>query len=476
MSSIYKNAYVTISAAKATKCEDGFLEHRSTVGDLLKSSFKLEILTPKDPVALNEWIERYRTKRDFSNFMSGDDLEAILQTSSWNHADAWYDTPSTVWLASTPLGDGDKRDLLTAGDIKDEPITARGWTLQESWLSPRMLIYGSAQLLWKCSTGVLVDGGVPGSNSSRELKNSYRTDEKGDMVWDDGTRVTDSGKELIFGRMWRDIVRESSRRVLKYPEDKLNALEGIVQEFRRQTGDEYLAGLWKSRLVGDLSWYQNPTHKGEEFIKLNTERDCPSWSWIKTDGPVSHSYAENSRVVVKHAQVDIEIVPEGTKRRLVVEGGITLLAPMSTLPIMQALPNFKFLTKGCSRLAFTNVIFPDGAATNPEFSVEETNGDVLIGAPPDMSFLELSWGKQDGNQNIANESRGLVLVPLDVEGRNDVFRRVGFYIVALEEDLERKQGNLVSMLSFGSEGGNVTPTEFGKLWKASLKRESVIIF
>jgi hypothetical protein len=101
---------------------------------------------------------------------------------------------------------------------------------------------------------------------------------------------------------------------------------------------------------------------------------------------------------------------------------------------------------------------------------------VLIGAPPDMRFLELSWGKQDGNQNIANESRGLVLVPLDVEGRNDVFRRVGFYIVALEEDLERKQGNLVSMLSFGSEGGNVTPTEFGKLWKASLKRESVIIF
>jgi hypothetical protein len=82
MSSIYKNAYVTISAAKATKCEDGFLEHRSTVGDLLKSSFKLEILTPKDPVALNEWVERYRTKRDFSNFMSGDDLEAILQTSS----------------------------------------------------------------------------------------------------------------------------------------------------------------------------------------------------------------------------------------------------------------------------------------------------------------------------------------------------------------------------------------------------------
>jgi Heterokaryon incompatibility protein (HET) len=53
MSGIYKNAYATISAAKATKCEDSFLEHGSTVSDLLLSSFKLELLTPKDPVVLN---------------------------------------------------------------------------------------------------------------------------------------------------------------------------------------------------------------------------------------------------------------------------------------------------------------------------------------------------------------------------------------------------------------------------------------
>jgi hypothetical protein len=147
MSGIYKNAYATISAAKATKCEDSFLEHGSTVSDLPLSSFKLELLTPKDPVVLNDRVERYQTKRDFSNFMPGSELEAIFQKSSWNHPDAWYDTPSTVWLAATPLGGGEKRDLLPAGDIKDEPITCRGWTLQESWLSTRMLVCSSAQLL-----------------------------------------------------------------------------------------------------------------------------------------------------------------------------------------------------------------------------------------------------------------------------------------------------------------------------------------
>jgi hypothetical protein len=56
--------------------------------DLVQSSFKLELLTPKDPVVLNEWVERYQTKRDFSHFMPGSELEAIFQTSSWNHPDA----------------------------------------------------------------------------------------------------------------------------------------------------------------------------------------------------------------------------------------------------------------------------------------------------------------------------------------------------------------------------------------------------
>jgi len=32
-----------------------------------------------------------------------------------------------------------------------------------------------------------------------------------------------------------------------------------------------------------------------------------------------------------------------------------------------------------------------------------------------MRFLELSWGKQNGNQDIANEFRGLVLVSANIE-------------------------------------------------------------
>jgi hypothetical protein len=136
---------------------------------------------------------------------------------------------------------------------------------------------------------------------------------------------------------------------------------------------------------------------------------------------------------------------------------------MSTLPISDCAPNFIFQYPGSSRRAFTNVIFSDGGFENEVFEVEIINGEKKTSAPPDMRFPELNWGKQDGNQDISNESRGLVLVSANIEESPEVFRRVGFFVVALEEDLEKKRGNLVSMLSFGPETGNVTAMEFGKV-------------
>jgi len=62
------------------------------------------------------------------------------------------------------------------------------------------------------------------------------------------------------------------------------------------------------------------------------------------------------------------------------------------------------------------MIFPDGGFEN---------GEKKTSAPPDMRFLELSWGRQDGSQDIANESRGLALVSANIEESPEIFRRVG---------------------------------------------------
>ena len=67
------------------------------------------------------------------------------------------------------------------------------------------------------------------------------------------------------------------------------------------------------------------------------------------------------------------------------------------------------------------MIFPDGGFENGAFEVDIVNGEKKTSAPPDMRFLELSWGKQDGSQDIANESRGLVLVSAKIEDSPEIF-------------------------------------------------------
>jgi len=336
-----------------------------------------------------------------------------------------------------------------------------------------MLIYSSSQLLWKCSSGYQADGGLTQPNHG-DSRSWYRIDDSGLITYDDGSKMTEEGRNLIFGEIWEDIVQESARRKLTVPGDKLNALEGIVQELRRITRDECLAGLWRSRLVSELAWYQDASNNDSDSMIWNSERSCPSWSWTKTDGSLSFSHAENSAVVVLAAMITRnETVGEHPNLRLVVEGSIVLRAPMSTLPLDQSLPTFKFPNPGSSKQAFSNSIYLDGALTNPDFLPETVDGTPIIPARVDMRFMELSWGKMSGYQNVAQESRGLVLLP--VADRPNTYRRSGFFVVGLEYDPEEVGGdtNLLATLSFGPK--HVLPTEFGKIWKASLREEVVTI-
>ena len=440
------------------------------ITNLLQTSFRLDILTPKDPVSLNEWIETYRTKKDFSNYLSSDLIEAAFEASDLSNAAAWHEAPSTVFIATRPPNAND--DLLTAPDVEDEPISKRGWTLQESWLSPRMLIYGSAQLLWKCTAGEQADGGLSNSNVSRDIRTSYQIDEKGVMIGLDGDIITPSHKKLIFRLMWERLVQESAQRALTVPGDKLNALDGIVQDIRRQTGDEYLAGLWRQSFVDQLAWYQDASRTDSDDLLWSRERSCPSWSWIKTDGPLRFACDRTASAVVEEAKVTRhEITGEHPDSRLVVEGSITLRAPLSTLPIEQIIPTFKFLNSGSSRQTFTNVLYLDGGLTNPDFISESVDGSMQLLVREDMRFLELNRGKIASNV-MSEESRGLVLLP--VEGQPNTYRRSGFFVVALEYDVDQiGQPNLIMMLS--AEPRNMQPTDFGIEWTASLVEEVVTI-
>ncbi|PVH85948.1 hypothetical protein DL98DRAFT_583035 [Cadophora sp. DSE1049] len=89
MGMIYKNATVTIAATRSSDVKDGFLD------DIKILQIHLSFVGPNG-----------RLRK--------------------------------LWVHTEPP------------ELPDEPLDRRGWTLQESLLSPRILNYGSKDLIWKC--------------------------------------------------------------------------------------------------------------------------------------------------------------------------------------------------------------------------------------------------------------------------------------------------------------------------------------
>ncbi|OCK77989.1 HET-domain-containing protein, partial [Lepidopterella palustris CBS 459.81] len=220
MSSIYKNATLTISVARSKTCHDGFLHDNEELKTWLRRAYRLQCRLPEDL--------------------------------------------GNIYLA--------ERSKLKS---KKEPIDLRTWTLQESWLSPRLLIYSSSHLLWRCLSATAGDGTC--TPCSPTLTRSDSEFEEGHLF------------HTNFHLQWNDLVHEATSRNLSVDSDKLPALSGIATELASRNDDVYLAGLWKSNLISGLLWCQGSrwcmSSSSIPASKPAVSR-APTWSWVSVNGSV----------------------------------------------------------------------------------------------------------------------------------------------------------------------------------------------
>jgi hypothetical protein len=180
---------------------------------------------------------------------------------------------------SMPIDNGSRMVWFhgTICDLPDEPLDKRGWTLQEALLSPRILYYGSKDLIWKCERlqfePVITTHNLYRPNESFWLPKGFF-----DAHFSDESRT-------LSDISWQWVRRSYSIRHLKLPEDRFRALGGIAEEFQRASGDTYMAGLWKSDFVGSLAWFRD----FNEVKDAPPPPPCssPSWSWVPLGRPIS---------------------------------------------------------------------------------------------------------------------------------------------------------------------------------------------
>ncbi|ROW05692.1 hypothetical protein VMCG_05233 [Cytospora schulzeri] len=183
----------------------------------------------------------------------------------------------------------------------------RAWALQEWLLSPRVL-HINDMTLWDCFEGY-----------GNELEHRQMTINP----------LCRAPNLLGTDMSWYDIVEEFTRRKITNKTDRLPALAGLAEKYRRATKKEYIAGMWLEDLPTTLLWYSSRVRSLESL----TAYRAPSWSWASLEGSVVFDLACRwPREMFKHKtsviSVHCEYYPPGTIST-VTSGWIDLEGPIA---------------------------------------------------------------------------------------------------------------------------------------------------
>ena len=170
------------------------------------------------------------------------------------------------------------------------PLSRRGWILQESVLSPRILHFTAEELTWECATLSRCECqyGPHIFPSSKPLK----------------LRIDD----LLFHRRWGTLVDNFTDRHLSYWADRLPAISGIAQKMQASTKAKYCAGLWSDAFPQCLLWRVLDRHEDMPFRACISTRiepyHAPTWSWASVTGRVIIPSGDNNTAEPS----DIEVI------------------------------------------------------------------------------------------------------------------------------------------------------------------------
>ncbi|KAH6880456.1 heterokaryon incompatibility protein, partial [Thelonectria olida] len=163
-------------------------------------------------------------------------------------------------------------------NIFDGTLHTRGWVFQERMLSARILYFTKHQVMWECRTEHKCEAFPQRIPYHSSIKGRYAV--VGDYELASPSQPGSLRHSTDTYHLWNELVSQYSACHLTKASDKLIAFHGIAQFHRSLTGDEYVAGMWKSRLRQHMNWtVLKPLARPTESI-------APSWSWASVGGEV----------------------------------------------------------------------------------------------------------------------------------------------------------------------------------------------
>ncbi|TPX13405.1 uncharacterized protein E0L32_006135 [Thyridium curvatum] len=329
-------------------------------------------------------------------------------------------------------------------DFEGEPLTTRGWTLQECELAPRILHYASTQMHFQCCRGRVGEDGSRPEIADTRLRNVRGRDLS--------TEVKVEEDRALWGRLlWN-----YGQRKLSHATDKLPALSGLASLFARRFGAQYVAGLWSDALIECLCWQSI----GDAAPMSLSEYTGPSWSWASYAGVAATTafgldgelWSDVSRVEDWHVELQNQENPYGcvTSAWLRLHGPTARLTPSNWtdetdggkreragLP-----PDARVCTKWSETDKGDHVSIDHDSLRRSEEWRQWHLKVILLAGKKYSAELSSRWGVPDDEGDAEEPPQegditlcyGLVVVPGTVgEGESTCWKRIGWLFLEGKE-------------------------------------------
>jgi hypothetical protein len=127
--------------------------------------------------------------------------------------------------------------------LEDSPMSSRGWTMQERFLSRKIVHIDRAQIMYECRRQIMPETGLVLEDDDEEALSLQKLYSSLD---------TAPRPKLLLS--WYHMIYEYGMRHFKHESDRLTALDGVRQLFQPGIDCLYWNGLWTSDLYTGLLW------------------------------------------------------------------------------------------------------------------------------------------------------------------------------------------------------------------------------
>ena len=292
-------------------------------------------------------------------------------------------------------------------EYEAEPLLSRCWTLQERILSPRVLSFHSDHLTWNCRNSHHSSDGLFWPVTDLDyLLPSIIPFEFFMHVDKPTTKIPE---------FWRLCVEDYSNRFRSVETDKLVALAGVARRIHKQTGDVYLAGLWKSDIMKQLCW-STDNECNQSFVRPSRYL-APSWSWVSLDSKINVAKFIDNDFYWRAHLVDVKTIlfDESSPFAEVTDGWLVLRGQVKQARTMDKHGNWV-------PMSFSNDNARRAAESNATTSIRSYLSSIMDGgcAVDTRQFCELYW-----LWLFSDQSKTFLLL-LEPTPQETIFIRVGW--------------------------------------------------